>query len=446
MHLAVFVLGTGNHLAGWRFPGATDNFQDLRVSLRIAQIAERGKFDLLFLGDGLSVSPDSHPSFMVRPDPLLLMAAVAASTSHVGLGVTASTTYSEPFQVARAFSTLDHISNGRAAWNAVTTSGSAAGGNFGRKHPDHDARYEIAEEFIEVVKGLWDCWDDDAIVADRTTGQYMDWTKVRLLNHEGAHFSVKGPLNVGRSPQGHPVIIQAGGSESGQELAARTADIVFSVVQDFEEAKSAYASFKRRLERHGREPDDVAILPGMMPIIGKTDSDALDKLNTLQSYVDDTSGIGLISARLGYDFRNYSLDDPVPDIPLPDSSHAFARAMLGKAKREGMKLRDLYNLTAAARGHYVLCGSPQTVADFLERWFVEKAADGFNILPPYFPGAFDEFVDLVVPKLQARGVFRKDYAGAMLRHHLGLRRPELISNAGRQCVRGSVAAGHQRSE
>lgn len=423
MHLGVFVLGTGNHFAGWRHPGASDNFQSLAVTQAIARIAERGKFDFLFLGDGPVVSQNMHPSYMVRPDPLLLLSAIAATTTHVGLGATASTTYSEPFSVARSFATLDHLSGGRAAWNAVTTSGPHAAANFGRQHPPHDQRYEIAEEFVEVVKGLWDCWDDDAIIADRATGQYIDWTRVRTLDHEGKHFSVKGPLNIGRSPQGHPIILQAGGSERGQELAARTADVVFTVVQDFDEAKAAYASFKARLSRYGRAADDVCILPGIMPILGRTDGEAREKLNQLQSYVDDSSGMGMLAARLGQDFTGYSLDDPVPDLPLPDTSHGFARAMLSKAKRENMTLRDLYNLTAAARGHFVLCGSVQTVADTLERWFVEKAADGFNIMPAFFPGAFDEFVDLVVPELQLRGLFRKDYAGSTLRDHLGLPRP-----------------------
>jgi FMN-dependent oxidoreductase (nitrilotriacetate monooxygenase family) len=423
MHLGVFVLGTGNHFAGWRQPGASDDFQSLAVSQEIARTAERGKFDFLFLGDGPVVSRDMHPSYMVRPDPLLLLAAIAATTKHVGLGATASTSYSEPFTVARAFATLDHLSGGRAAWNAVTTANAGAAANFGRQHPAHDKRYEIAEEFVEVVRGLWDCWDDDAIVANRETGQYIDWSKVRTLDHSGAYFSVKGPLNVGRSPQGQPVILQAGGSERGQELAARTADVVFTVVQDFSEAKVSYDAFKARLPRHGRRADDVCILPGIMPVLGRTDAEARDNLNELQRYVDDSSGMGMLSVRLGQDLTGFALDDPVPDLPLPDTSHGFARAMLSKARRERMTLRDLYNLTAAARGHMVLCGSPQTVADTLEHWFVDRAADGFNIMPAYFPGAFDAFVDQVVPLLQERGLYRRDYSGSTLREHLGLARP-----------------------
>ena len=398
IHLGVFMLGTGNHTAGWRHPGADASFQDMEVNKRIAITAERGLFDLLFVGDGLAANLSNHPSYTVRLEPLTMLAALSMVTQHVGLGATMSTTYSDPFTVARVFSSLDHISGGRAAWNAVTTASSASGGNFGRVHPNHEQRYEIAEEFIEVVRGLWDCWDDNAIVADRSTGRYIDQSRVRNLDHKGKHFSVRGPLNGGRSPQGQPIILQAGGSNRGQDLAARTADVVFSVVQDFDEAKLAYAGLKERVRRFGRNPDEVAILPGVMPIVGRTDAHAREILDTLQSYVDSTEGLAMLSSRLGIDVSQYPLDGPMPDISLPDTSHGFARAMLSKAKRENMRLRDLYNLTAAARGHWVLCGSPTTIADTLEKWFVEGAADGFNVMPAYFPGAFDDFVDLVVPR------------------------------------------------
>ena len=423
MHFGVFVLGTGNHTAGWRYPGADASFEDLSVVQRIANIAERGLFDFLFVGDGLAASLDNHPSYTVRLEPLTMLAAIAVTTQYVGLGATMSTTYSEPFTVARVFSSLDHISNGRAAWNAVTTASSASGGNFGRVHPDHEQRYARAEEFVQVVRGLWDCWDDDAIIADRSTGRFIDKTKVRSLEHEGKFFSVKGPLNGGRSPQGQPIIIQAGGSDRGQNLAARTADVVFSVVQDFDEAKTAYVQFKERVRKFGRSPDEVTVLPGVMPVVGRTDADALNILNTLQSYVNSTEGLAMLSSRLGQDLSRFDFNAPVPDIPLPSTSHGFARTMLSAARRNNMTLRDLYNLTAAARGHWVLCGSPVTIADTLERWFVEGAADGFNIMPAYFPGAFDDFVDLVVPELQRRGLYRKAYSGRTLRDHLGLRRP-----------------------
>ncbi len=427
MHLGVFVLGTGNHVAGWRWPGAYDSFQSLPVVQDIARIAERGRFDLLFLGDGLAADPTHHPSFTTRLEPITMLAALAATTAHVGLGATASTTYNEPFTVARAFASLDHLSAGRAAWNAVTSSSPDGAGNFGRQHPPHGQRYKVAEEFVDVVRGLWDCWEDDAIVIDRQTGQYIDPAKVHTLDHKGEFFEVRGPLNIGRCPQGRPVILQAGASDPGLALAARTADVVFAVAQDLKEARAAYAKLKALLLSFGRDPGALSILPGVMPILGGTQAEAKRKLDTLQGFVTPTNALKMLSNRLGQDMSRFPLDAPVPDLPLPDTSHGFARTMLAKARRENMTLRDLYDLTAAARGHWVLCGTPETVAATLERWFIERAADGFNILPAYFPDAFTDFVEQVVPILQARGLFRRDYAGTTLRDHLGLDRPGRIA-------------------
>jgi FMN-dependent oxidoreductase (nitrilotriacetate monooxygenase family) len=423
IHLGLFILGTGSHIAGWRYPGALDSFQDLAMIQKIAATAECGKFDLIFMGDNLYADPAAHPSYTARLEPLTMLSAVAVGTSRIGLGATASTTYGDPFTTARAFASLDHISGGRAAWNAVTTANAASGVNFGRAHPDHSQRYAIAEEFVDVVKGLWDCWDDHAIVADRATGVYIDPAKVRSLDHDGAFFKVKGPLNIGRSPQGQPVILQAGGSAPGQRLAARTADVVFSVVQDFAEAQKQYADFKALPPAFGRAPEEVTVLPGVMPVVGRTDREAFDKLKTLQSFISSKNALAMLSDRLGVDMSGYDLDGPIPDISLPDSYHSFAGVMLSKARREKMNLRDLYNLTAAARGHWVLCGSAEHIADTLQYWFENGAADGFNVMPPYFPEGFDDFVDLVVPILQERDLFRADYAGATLRDHLGLARP-----------------------
>ena len=426
MHLGLFLLGTGSHVAGWRYPGAVDSFQDIDAVQHIAATAERACFDLIFMGDNLYADPATHPSYTARLEPLTMLAAVAATTRRIGLGATMSTTYSDPFTVARAFASLDHISHGRAAWNAVTGANPAAAANFGRLHPDHARRYEIAAEFVGVVQALWDCWADDAIVADRATGQYIDPARVRRVDHDGPHFQVAGPLNIGRAPQGRPVVLQAGGSEPGQALAAATADVVFSVEQDIGEAQAHYAALKARLPALGRHADEVMVLPGVMPVVGRTDRDAFDTLATLQGFVDSTNALAMLSDRFGVDMGRYPLDGPVPDLPVPDTYHSFARAMLDKARRESMTLRDLYNLTAAARGHWVLCGSAERVADTLERWFTTGAADGFNIMPPYFHSGFDAFVDLVVPLLQARGLFRRAYEGSSLRDHLGLCRPERL--------------------
>ena len=423
MHLGVFVLGTGNHSAGWRYDGAAASNNHLPVIQDIARIAERGKFDLLFVSDGLVMNPGDHPSFLCRFEPTTLISVLSAVTTRIGLGATVSTSYSEPYNVARIFSSIDHISNGRAAWNVVTSTQPMAALNFSRSEQmEHEHRYEVANEFVDVVKGLWDCWDDGAIVADKVTGRFIDATKVRPLNHQGRFFQVKGPINMARAPQGHPVIIQAGGSPSGLELAARTADVVFSVVQELESAKVAYADLKGRLAKHGRTPDQLSVLPGVMPIIGHTDAEAKAKLSRLQSFLSPSNALVLVSSRLGYDVSGHPLDGPVPAPPLGQGARTFSRVLFETARREAMTLRDLYNLTAAARGHWVLCGTPRRIADTLEQWFVEGAADGYNILPPYFPGAFDDFVDLVVPELQRRGLFRHDYEGTTLRDHFGLPR------------------------
>jgi FMN-dependent oxidoreductase (nitrilotriacetate monooxygenase family) len=309
----------------------------------------------------------------------------------------------------------------------VTTANPATAANFGTTHPDHARRYEMAGEFLDVVKGLWDGWADDAIVADRTSGLYIDPARLHAIDHEGPFFKVKGPLNIGRSPQGHPVVLQAGGSEAGQALAARTADIVFSVVQDIDEAKAGYASLKNRLPGFGRRAEDVTVLPGVMPIVGRTDKEAFEKLNVLQSFVSGSNALAMLSERLGRDMSAYDLDGPVPHLAPSDSYHSFANVMLAKARRENMTLRDLYNLTAAARGHWVLCGSAERIADTLQHWFDERAADGFNVMPPYFHEGLEDFVQLVVPILQERGLYRADYQGTTLRDHLGLRRPENLT-------------------
>ncbi len=427
IHFGLFLLGTGSHVAGWRMPGAIDSFQNIDQVRTIAQEAERGLFDLIFMGDNLHADPAAHPSYTARLEPLTLLSAVAGATKHIGLGATVSTTYSDPFTVARVFASLDHLSGGRAAWNAVTTANPTAAANFGTIHPDHAQRYEIAEEFLSVVRGLWDCWADDAIVADRDTGLYIDPDKVRSLDHEGPHFKVKGPLNIGRSPQGQPIILQAGGSGPGQELAAKSADVVFSVTQDLDEARSFYRSVKDRLPKYGRSDDSMVILPGLMPIVGRTEREAHDKLAALQGFVSETNALSLLSDRFGIDMSVYDLDGPIPeDLKPSDNYHAFAKVMLDKARRENMRLRDVYNLMAAARGHWVLCGTPEYIADTLETWFATGAADGFNIMPSHFPDGLTDFVDMVVPILQERGLYRTKYESGTLRDRMGFARPARV--------------------
>jgi N-acetyl-S-(2-succino)cysteine monooxygenase len=426
MHLGVFVLGTGNHSAGWRYEGAFTSSCSFPVMEAIARIAERGKFDLFFISDGLAMDPGDHPSFINRFEPMTLLAALSMVTSRIGLGATVSTSFSEPYNVARSFASLDHISGGRAAWNVVTSTHDKSAQNFSKDRlNEHDLRYEIASEFVDVVRGLWDTWDDGAIIADKAKGTFLDRSKVQLLDHKGRFFSVKGPLNIERGPQGHPLIIQAGGSPPGQELSARSADLVFSVVNgDPASAKAAYDGLKQRVVKHGRLPESVAILPGVMPIIGETDEQAKEQLARLQSWLTPTNALALVSQRLGHDISGYPLDGPVPDFPeKTERGQAFSKTLLEMARRQNMTLRDLYNITAAARGHWVVYGKPKRIADIFEEWFTGGMADGFVVMPAYFPGAFDQFVDLVVPELQRRGLFRTEYSGSTLRDHLGLPRP-----------------------
>jgi FMN-dependent oxidoreductase (nitrilotriacetate monooxygenase family) len=430
MHLGIFVLGTGNHSAGWRYEGATTSNCSWPVLQSIARSAERGKLDLFFVSDGLATDTGDHPSFVSRFEPTTLIAALSAITRYIGLGATVSTTFGEPFHVARTFASLDHLSGGRAAWNVVTSTNNAAALNFGKERLiEHDLRYEIATEFVDVVRGLWDTWEEEAIVADKATGKFVDPSKVRALNHKGRFFSVKGPLNIERCPQGHPIIIQAGGSPPGQELSARSADLVFSVVNgDHASAKAAYDSLKERVIKHGRAPECLPILPGVMPIIADSDAAAKEQLDRLQSWLTPTNALALVSQRLGHDISGYPLDGPVPDFPQTDRGQAFSKTLLDMARREKMTLRDLYNVTAAARGHWVIYGSPTRIADIFEEWFAGSMADGFVIMPAYFPGAFDDFVDKVIPELQRRDLFRREYSGPTLRNHLGLSRPSRPSD------------------
>jgi N-acetyl-S-(2-succino)cysteine monooxygenase len=427
MHLAVFWLGTGNHSAGWRMPNADYSNSEWSFVEAGAKTCERGKFDLFFVGDAVSMQLDLHPSFITRFEPTTLLAGLSRVTDKIGLGATVSTSFSEPYNVARMFSSIDRMSNGRAAWNVVTSTMDASALNFGEDRlKDHDLRYEIAGEFVDVVRKLWDSWDDGALVADRQRGLFVDPHKVRDINHKGRFFSVKGALNIERCPQGHPIIIQAGGSEPGQELSARVADIVFAPINgDIESAKAKYKALKDRLPKYGRERKDLAILPGIMTMVADSADQAREELAQLQQWLkaSDATVRSVLTKRLGRDVSGFDLDTPIPDLPETNLGQSFARTLLDRARREHMTFRDLYNIAAAARGHWAVCGTATQVADILEEWFVAEAADGFMILPAYFPHCLDIFVDRVVPELQRRGLFRHDYSGTTLRDHLGLSRP-----------------------
>jgi N-acetyl-S-(2-succino)cysteine monooxygenase len=397
----------------------------------LAQTAERAKFDMAFLADGVAVRRDhnleslSRSGQLVHFEPLTLLSALSAVTEHIGLVATASTTYNEPYHIARKFASLDYLSGGRAGWNVVTSASEAEAKNFNRdKHMEHALRYERAREFLQVVTGLWDSWDDDAFIRDKETGLYFEPAKLHVLNHKGKHFSVKGPLNVARPPQGYPVIVQAGASEDGQDFAAQTAEVIFTAQQTLEEAQAFYAGIKGRLAKYGRSPDHLKIMPGVFPVIGHTEKEAKEKYDQLQNLIHPSVGLALLSGNIGgFDLTSYPLDGPLPELPETNLNKSRQKLVTDLARRENLTIRQLYQAIAGARGHWTIWGTPEQIADRLEEWFVNDAADGFNLMPPYLPGGLDEFVDLVLPILRQRGLFRTEYEGRTLRENLGLLRP-----------------------
>ncbi len=425
IHLGLFLQGAGHHVSGWRHPKAEAGSENFDLLRRVSQIAEQAKFDMVFLADGLTSGVDAHPSTIARFEPLTLLAALALVTEKIGLAATSSTTYGEPYHTARAFSSIDHLSHGRAAWNIVTTSYARTANNFSKSHPEHDERYAVAGEFVDVVRGLWDSWDDDAFIKNKETGVYADPSKVHLLDHKGKYYSVKGPLNIPRSPQGHPVLIQAGSSGPGQDLAARTADVVFTAQQSLAEAQAFYKSLKGRVEKAGRHADDVAVMPGFLPVIGRTSKEAADKLAELDQWTDLKSAMPLLEERIGHSLADYDPDGPLPDLPISDQLRSRAELLTALARRENLTIRQLALRVAAGRGHHIVLGTPVEIADRMQEWFDGRAADGFNVMPPFFPEGLEDFTQLVVPILQERGLFRTEYSGSTLRDHLGLVRPGL---------------------
>ncbi|MEW9701122.1 LLM class flavin-dependent oxidoreductase [Paenibacillus sp. SI8] len=429
IHLSAYLIGTGIHVASWRHPDAARNASiDIEFYKYLAQTAERGKFDIAFYADSLAVNEDSHPNILNRFEPATFLAALAGATSKIGLVGTASTTYHEPYNLARLFASVDHISGGRAGWNVVTT-GDATGEtalNFNRDHHvEHDERYRRAEEFIDVVQGLWDSWEEEAFVQNKESGVFFDPEKLHRLNYKGDYFAVQGPLNIGRSPQGQPVIVQAGASEPGQRFAARTAEVVFSHVKDIEKAKEFYKSLKGKLSDYGRSPEELHILQGISPIIGDTKEEAQAKHKEISDLLIPEQGLRFLSGYLGkVDFSKYSLDTPAAEVDFPEENgiQSHFERMTALIRHANPTLRDLYALLEEG-SNLELIGTPVQIADVLEKWFTEGAADGFMLIAPILPGVLEDFVDKVVPILQERGLYRLDYEGSTLREHLGLAKP-----------------------
>lgn len=433
LKLSVFMSPTGGHAGGWRHPDAIiDAGFNYDRWVEFAKIVERGKLDMMFLADGNGVNGIENPDLLsrnptIRPvviEPVCLLSALATATSRVGLVATATTTYDQPFSVARRYAALDWISKGRAGWNVVTTSNAEDSKNFSRdEHVEHNDRYERAGEFVDIVKDLWDSWADDAFVLDKESGIFLDGEKVRLLNHKGKNFSVRGPLNSARPPQGHPIVVVAGASESAMDLAARTADVIFTVTETKEVAQKFYADVKARARGYGRDPDSLKVFPGTSIFVGATADEAEADYKQLQDLIPEEVGMQMLSKMCGVDLSGHSPEDSLPELPDTLGIRAFRNVLVEMSKR-GLNLRQLYQAILPARGHVLIKGDPGQVADVMEEWYRDKACDGFNIVAPYLPAGLEKVIDMVVPELQRRGLFRTEYEGTTLRDSLGLTRPD----------------------
>ena len=429
LRLGAFMRPVSIHTGAWRYPGA---WPDANFSFpaykRFAQTLERGRFDALFLADHMALLnmpkealKRSHT--VASFEPLTLLSALSAVTERLGLIATASTTYNEPYHVARKFASLDHISGGRAGWNLVTTANPDAAQNFGQDaHMAHGERYKRAREFYDVVTGLWDGWADDALVRDVESGIFFDPERVRALDHKGPELAVRGPLNIARPVQGWPVVVQAGSSEAGRQIAAETAEAVFSAPSTLADGQRFYADIKGRMERLGRDRDRLKILPGCFVVVGDTLEEAQRKRALLDSLVHYDSAVASLSIALGVDASRFDPDEPLPEVPETEASKSGRERAIALARREGLTVRQLAQRLGGYAG-LSMVGTPRTIADTMEEWLGSGACDGFNVMFPWLPGGLDEFVGQVVPELQRRGLFRREYEGRTLRENLGLPRP-----------------------
>jgi FMN-dependent oxidoreductase (nitrilotriacetate monooxygenase family) len=434
LHLNLFIHGRGHHEASWRHPAASAlPLTDIRYYQDLAQRAEAALFDSVFLADQLALGGDVAQAPRTWLEPITVLAAMAVATSRVGLIATASTTYTEPFNLARQFASIDHISRGRAAWNIVTSWLATAAENYGGTgQVSHADRYARGEEFMEVVKALWDSWGPDAIVDDRAAGVYARRHRMRPINHRGDFYTVAGPLNMPRCPQGRPVLVQAGSSDTGRRFAARHADAVFTAHMAKATAQEFYADLKSLAADEGRLPEQVLILPGLSPMIAGTEAEAQRLVDEVNALTDPEVGRKRLSGRFGgHDFSHLPLERPLSADDFPDPSSVEAarsrtEVILNLVKRDKPTLRQLLGYLAGARGHFVTAGTPEEIADLIEEWFTDGAADGFNIMPPLLPAQLDAFSTEVIPILQRRGLFRTEYSGTMLREHYGLPWPESV--------------------
>jgi FMN-dependent oxidoreductase (nitrilotriacetate monooxygenase family) len=431
MKLGAFLMAGGHHIAAWRHPDAHARAgTDIDHFIALTQMAEAAKFDMIFVEDAAAIrerNPDlaGQAARSTSFEPLSLLAALAVNTRHIGLVATASTSYTEPYGLARTFASLDQLSGGRAGWNLVTSASDLEAENFASSGlRPHAERYQRAEEFADTALALWNGVEDGAYRLDGGHGVYVDPQKLHPVDHRGRHFTVNGVLDSPRSPQGRPVMVQAGASDVGKDLAARTADVVFAAAQTLDDSRAYYVDVKSRLAKFGRHPDDLKIMPGVSPIVAATESEAREKYEALQALIPDAVGVALLASYLSIgDLSGHDLDGPLPEMPETQAMQSRQKLIIDTGRRENLSIRESARRFAGARGHWQVFGTPIQVADALEERFVAGAADGFNIMPPLFPSGLQEFIDLVVPELRRRGLFRDAYRGNTLRENLGLRRP-----------------------
>ncbi len=423
--LGLFLAGYGHHVASWRHEKAIEKGpMDLNHLINTAQLAEKGLFDLVFLADSLFVSESSHPNILSRFEPFTLLSVLSTATTNIGLAATASTTYSEPFHIARQFSSLDHLSHGRAAWNIVTSSITSTAENFnGTKLMEHELRYERANEFVEVTNKLWRSWDKGALVRDKETGEFIDASKLHTIDHEGKHFKVRGPLNIERSPQGRPLLIQAGSSPTGTDLASKVADVIFTAQTQIEDAQNFYKQLKEKVSKQNRNPEGVYIMPGLFPILGDTEEEAHQNYQEIQDLILPEVGLSILAPYVGnIDLSQYDLDTKFADLDLSTGNGVQSRfeIILKEAIKDDLTLEEVYKKVAGSRGHHIFVGTPEQLADKMEEWFKSSAADGFNIMPPILPSQFELFINNVIPILQERNLYKEAYSEGTLRQKLGL--------------------------
>jgi FMN-dependent oxidoreductase (nitrilotriacetate monooxygenase family) len=432
LSLNFFIYPDGHHEAAWRHRNsAADRILDITYYQELAQRAEAHKFDAVFFADGPVLADNVRYAQRFRLEPITLLTAIASATRRIGLIATASTTYTEPYNLARLFASLDHISGGRAGWNIVTTSSPKAAQNFGLpEHPPHGERYERAREYLDVITRLWDSWEDDALINDPRSGIFADTDKIHAINHVGKHFRVRGPLNISRTPQGRPVYVQAGSSEDGRAFAARFAEAIFTAHQTLASAQEFYADIKRQARAFDRSPDQIKILPGISPFIASTQVEADRLQDEFNELIQPEYSLTQLRQMIGLDLSGFDLDGPFPRHLIDTEG---ARGVASRFKlvvdvvdRERPTIRQLVQRLAGARGHWVIAGPPEKLADNIQTWFENGAADGFNVMPPWLPGGFDVFAEQVVPILRKRGLFREEYTGKTLREHYGLNRPASV--------------------